>query len=205
MQMRKEIEDQLRLEQDHRKDVEDILAIEREKLAATSEMLSKEMNTRFLLEQNIMMQNEDMLSTKLIVSDLKHLLDPLPLLDEDFLGKEVDIDNSSIDAEVKADVDLTDEEIIQMINDPKIRAQIDASAFLFDRAMDLHQRGWYRQAQPLLEECFLVRDTHIHRVAITSETLFLIAKNLSLSFDWEFAQERFKKYLMLKDRYRINQ
>lgn len=201
MQIRKEVEDQLRLEQDHRKDVEDILAIERERLAVTSEMLSKEMNARFLLEQNMMMQNEDLLSTKLVVSDLKHLLDPLPLLEEDFLAKEVgDIDNSSIDAEIKADIDLTDEEIIQMINDPKIRAQIDASAFLFDRAMDLHQRGWYRQAQPLLEECFLVRDTHIHRVAVTSETLFLIAKNLSLSFDWELAQERFKKYLMLKDR-----
>jgi hypothetical protein len=199
MQIRKEVEDQLRIEQEHRKDMEDMLLIEKQKLAVTSEMLSKEMSARFLLEQNLMMQNEDLLSTKLVVSDLKHLLDPPPLL-EDLFAKDGDIDNSSIDAEVKPEIDLTDEEIIQMITDPKVRAQIDASSFLFDRAMDMHQRGWYRQAQPLLEECFLVRDTHIHRVAVTSETLFLIAKNLSLSFEWDLAQESFRKYLMLKDR-----
>ena len=56
MQIRKEVEDQLRIEQEHRKDMEDMLLIEKQKLAVTSEMLSKEMSARFLLEQNLMMQ-----------------------------------------------------------------------------------------------------------------------------------------------------
>lgn len=192
--MRKEVEDRLHAEQEHRREMEDILHNEREKLANTSEMLAKELNNRFLLEQNMLMQNEDLQSTRFALSEVKQLLrPPVPV--------EPEIDSSSVEVVTKPEDEMTDEEILQAISDPKIRAQIEASTFLFDRAMELHEQGWYKQAQPLFFECFLVRDKYIHRVAITSETLFFIAKNFSLSHEWDAAQDSFKNYLRLKDRY----
>jgi len=181
--------------------MEDLLLHEREKLVNTSEMLAKEMNSRFELEQNLMMQNEELQSTKVALSEVKYLLHP-PIVQISLNPAQVieDIDTSSVEAEFQVTEELTDEEILQLITDVKVRSQIDASGFLFDRAMELHESGWFRQAKPLFQECFLVRDKHIQRVTITGDTLFFLAKNLSNCGEWAAANERLSLYLRLRDR-----
>jgi TolA-binding protein len=202
------MEEKLHAEQEYRRDMEDLLQSERERLASTTEQLSKEMHSRFILEQNLLMQNEDLNSTKLQLFEVKKQIYVPPGTESSSAGEGgpvgvVDIDTSSVDGDKPLDRELTDEEILQSIVDPKVRSQIDASQFLFDRAMELYETGWYRKAQPLFQECFLVRDKHVRRVAMTGDTLFYLAKNLSASLDFDLAQNHLRDYLNLRDRYVI--
>lgn len=95
--------------------------------------------------------------------------------------------------------DMDDNEILNSITDVKIKSEIDASEFLYNRAINLYSNGWYDKAQPLFEESFLIRDKYIQKVTITGDTLFAMAENLSLSLKWSKANEKFKLYLTLRD------
>ena len=81
--------------------------------------------------------------------------------------------------------------------DKDAMSELEASEVMSNRAAKLQGLGYYAKAQPLFEECFLIRRTHIPTLSLTGDSLFAIAKNFIFRLEWDLADEKLQviKYM----------
>ena len=211
--LRDDMEENLLNEINQRKDVEEKLKLEAEANAEMEKKLVTELEERKKLEDSLSVQTEEMAAMKKALNelmlkvqqnkDVEDVATPMVKIPRrQNTENQRDSESTSGDENFIHNMnkpDLDDNDILNAITDVKIKSEIDASEFLYNRAMNLFTLGWYEKAQPLFEECFLIRDKYIQKVTITGDTLFALAENLSASLKWSQANDKFKLYLIFRD------
>ena len=84
--------------------------------------------------------------------------------------------------------------------DAHTKSEMEASQVLYNRATALASKGLYRKAQPLFEECYIIRNDVIPTNPITGDALLAIAVNSDKQLLWEQALAKYDEYLGFRER-----
>lgn len=139
--------------------------------ALEGERLESKRLNKVVEEQQTLVDKQQMQIT-VMASDMQALKEQLQAVQE-ALQVKIDAEKAAEEARLEAEAiaaaeaqRLADElayqaahpELLQPEDDPVHRVDLEAASFLFKRAQNLYERGFYRKAQPFFDECSQMRE-----------------------------------------------
>eukprot|EP01033_Poteriospumella_lacustris_P012637 gene12637-9041_t len=159
---RKELEDELVVLRHEKANVEEALDAERVETQKLHKVVDEHVKTNEALQAQVATLATDVQRLQQQLQEVQAELQRRIELEEEAIRRKQEEEEIAL-AEAKRREEeaayLADHpELIQPEDNPLYKTDLEAASFLFQRAQNLYERGWYTKAQPLFEESCTIRE-----------------------------------------------